>query len=50
MYVEFNKECWSEKDLVTYEERLMDLRKEEAIFAYRLDTAKEEGKGKERLK
>ncbi|MGL9762973.1 MAG: PD-(D/E)XK nuclease family transposase, partial [Wolbachia sp.] len=43
-YDELNKERWSEKDLVAYEERLMDLRKEEAILAYRLDTAKEEGK------
>ena len=29
---------------MAYEERLMDLRKEEAILAYRLDTAKEEGR------
>ncbi|BAP00407.1 Rpn family recombination-promoting nuclease/putative transposase [Wolbachia endosymbiont of Cimex lectularius] len=43
-YDELNKERWSEKDLVAYEERLMDLRKEEAILAYRLDTAKEEGR------
>ncbi|WCR58699.1 MAG: hypothetical protein PG978_000113 [Wolbachia endosymbiont of Ctenocephalides felis wCfeF] len=45
-YDELNKERWSEKDLVAYEERLMDLRKEEAIIAYRLDTAKEEGRKK----
>ncbi|MDR3131842.1 MAG: transposase, partial [Rickettsiales bacterium] len=43
-YDELNKERWSEKDLVAYKERLMDLRKEEAILAYRLDTAKEEGR------
>ncbi|TLW87239.1 transposase, partial [Wolbachia endosymbiont of Drosophila yakuba] len=28
----------------TYEERIMDLRKEEAILEYRLDLAKEEGR------
>ncbi|MGL9778837.1 MAG: Rpn family recombination-promoting nuclease/putative transposase [Wolbachia sp.] len=43
-YEELNKEHWSEKDLVAYDERIMDLRKEEAILAYRLETAEEKGR------
>ncbi|GFY65266.1 hypothetical protein TNIN_37681 [Trichonephila inaurata madagascariensis] len=41
---ELDKFRWNEKDLVAYEERIMDLRKEEAILEYRLDLAKEEGR------
>ncbi|WP_353284269.1 Rpn family recombination-promoting nuclease/putative transposase [Wolbachia endosymbiont (group A) of Lasioglossum fulvicorne] len=43
-YDELDKFHWNEKDLVAYEERIMDLRKEEAILEYRLDPAKEEGR------
>ncbi|MDE5056944.1 Rpn family recombination-promoting nuclease/putative transposase [Wolbachia endosymbiont of Drosophila bicornuta] len=43
-YDELDKFHWNEKDLITYEERIMDLRKEEAILEYRLDLAKEEGR------
>ncbi|MDR1140023.1 MAG: hypothetical protein LBJ80_02720, partial [Rickettsiales bacterium] len=32
-----------EKDLIAYEERLMDLRKEEGILAQKLDDATEKG-------
>ncbi len=48
-YDELDKFRWNEKDLVAYEERIMDLRKEEAILEYRLDLAEEKGKkiGKE---
>ena len=42
-YDELDKFRWNEKDLIAYEERLMDLRKEEAILAYRLDLAEEKG-------
>ncbi|BEP32795.1 MAG: hypothetical protein WBIAU2_10220 [Wolbachia endosymbiont of Drosophila biauraria] len=42
-YDELDKFRWNEKDLVAYEERIMDLRKEEAILEYRLDLAEEEG-------
>ncbi|XCA33445.1 MAG: Rpn family recombination-promoting nuclease/putative transposase [Wolbachia endosymbiont of Polyergus mexicanus] len=42
-YDELDKFCWNEKDLVAYEERIMDLRKEEAILEYRLDLAEEKG-------
>ncbi|MDE5062709.1 Rpn family recombination-promoting nuclease/putative transposase [Wolbachia endosymbiont of Drosophila tsacasi] len=42
-YDELDKFRWNEKDLVAYEERIMDLRKEEAILEYRLDLAKEKG-------
>ncbi|MDE5061609.1 MULTISPECIES: Rpn family recombination-promoting nuclease/putative transposase [Wolbachia] len=47
-YDELDKFRWNEKDLVAYEERIMDLRKEEAILEYRLDLAEEKGieKGK----
>ncbi|WP_353288777.1 Rpn family recombination-promoting nuclease/putative transposase [Wolbachia endosymbiont (group A) of Pogonocherus hispidulus] len=43
-YDELDKFRWNEKDLVAYEERIMDLRKEEAILEYRLDLAEEKGK------
>ncbi|CAN2104742.1 MULTISPECIES: Rpn family recombination-promoting nuclease/putative transposase [Wolbachia] len=43
-YDELDKFHWNEKDLITYEERIMDLHKEEAILEYRLDLAKEEGR------
>ncbi|WP_341814660.1 Rpn family recombination-promoting nuclease/putative transposase [Wolbachia endosymbiont (group A) of Chalcis sispes] len=43
-YDELDKFHWNEKDLIAYEERIMDLRKEEAILEYRLDLAKEEGR------
>ncbi|WP_265037391.1 Rpn family recombination-promoting nuclease/putative transposase [Wolbachia endosymbiont (group A) of Anomoia purmunda] len=43
-YDELDKFHWNEKDLVDYEERIMDLRTEEAILEYRLDLAKEEGR------
>ncbi|GFR13306.1 DEDD_Tnp_IS110 domain-containing protein [Trichonephila clavata] len=48
-YDELDKFRWNEKDLVAYEERIMDLRKEEAILEHRLDLAEEKGKkiGKE---
>ncbi|WP_341810670.1 Rpn family recombination-promoting nuclease/putative transposase [Wolbachia endosymbiont (group A) of Campoletis raptor] len=42
-YDELDKFRWNEKDLVAYEERIMDLRKEEAILEYRLDLATEKG-------
>ncbi|WOE62628.1 Rpn family recombination-promoting nuclease/putative transposase [Wolbachia endosymbiont of Drosophila aff. chauvacae BK-2020] len=42
-YDELDKFHWNEKDLITYEERIMDLRKEEAILEYRLDLATEKG-------
>ncbi|MBA8769753.1 hypothetical protein HCR16_00960 [Wolbachia pipientis] len=43
-YDELDKFCWNEKDLVAYEERIMDLRKEEGILAQKLDEGKIEGK------
>ncbi len=42
-YDELDKFRWNEKDLVAYEERIMDLRKEEAILEYKLDLAEEKG-------
>ncbi len=42
-YDELDRFSWNEKDLVAYEERIMDLRKEEAILEYRLDLATEKG-------
>ena len=42
-YDELDKFRWNEKDLVAYEERIMNLRKEEAILEYRLDLAEEKG-------
>ncbi len=43
-YDELDRFRWNEKDLVAYEERIMDLRKGEAILAQKLDDAREEGK------
>ncbi|WP_353273948.1 hypothetical protein [Wolbachia endosymbiont (group A) of Ennomos erosarius] len=43
-YDELDKFCWNEKDLVAYEERIMDLRKEEGILAQKLDDATEKGR------
>ncbi|UJQ21328.1 Rpn family recombination-promoting nuclease/putative transposase [Wolbachia endosymbiont of Delia radicum] len=43
-YDELDKFRWNEKDLVAYEERIMDLRKKEAILEYRLDLAEEKGR------
>ncbi len=42
-YDELDKFHWNEKDLMAYEERIMNLQKEEAILEYRLDLAKDEG-------
>jgi predicted transposase/invertase (TIGR01784 family) len=42
-YNEVNKCNWDEKDLVAYEEGVMDIYKKEAILAQRLDDAKKEG-------
>ncbi|QIT36608.1 PD-(D/E)XK nuclease transposase family protein [Wolbachia endosymbiont of Brugia pahangi] len=42
-YDELDKFSWNEKDLVVYEERVMDLQKEAAILEYKLDLAKGEG-------
>ncbi|WP_353272321.1 Rpn family recombination-promoting nuclease/putative transposase [Wolbachia endosymbiont (group A) of Urophora cardui] len=49
-YDELDKFRWNEKDLVAYEERIMDLRKEEAILEYRLDLAEEKGCAVVRIK
>ncbi|WP_250295892.1 Rpn family recombination-promoting nuclease/putative transposase [Wolbachia endosymbiont of Oedothorax gibbosus] len=43
-YDELDKFHWNEKDLVAYEERVMDLQKEAAILEQRLDDARDEGK------
>ncbi len=43
-YDELDKFRWNEKDLIAYEERIMDLRKEEGILAQKLDDAREEGR------
>ncbi|BAP00236.1 Rpn family recombination-promoting nuclease/putative transposase [Wolbachia endosymbiont of Cimex lectularius] len=43
-YDELDKFRWNEKDLIAYEERLMDLRKEEGILAQKLDDATEKGR------
>ncbi|MDX5497313.1 MAG: Rpn family recombination-promoting nuclease/putative transposase, partial [Wolbachia endosymbiont of Lasioglossum nitidulum] len=43
-YDELDRFSWNEKDLVAYEERIMDLRKEEGILAKKLDEGKIEGK------
>ncbi len=43
-YEELNKFHWDEKDLLAYEERIMDLRKEEAIIEYRIDLATAKGR------
>ncbi|MGL9779920.1 MAG: Rpn family recombination-promoting nuclease/putative transposase, partial [Wolbachia sp.] len=42
-YDELDKFRWNEKDLIAYEERIMDLRKEEGILAQKLDDATEKG-------
>ncbi|WP_187470059.1 Rpn family recombination-promoting nuclease/putative transposase, partial [Wolbachia endosymbiont of Drosophila sechellia] len=42
-YDELDKFRWNEKDLIAYEERIMDLRKEEGILAQKLDDARDEG-------
>ncbi|MCX3064700.1 hypothetical protein OR222_01920 [Wolbachia endosymbiont of Drosophila pseudotakahashii] len=39
-YDELDRFSWNEKDLVAYEERIMDLRKEEGILAKKLDEGK----------
>lgn len=36
-YDELDKYRWEEKDLIIYEERIMDLRKEEAILEQKFD-------------
>nr|WP_265031187.1 Rpn family recombination-promoting nuclease/putative transposase [Wolbachia endosymbiont (group A) of Tiphia femorata] len=48
-YDELDKFHWSEKDLTAYEERIMDLYKEEAILEYKLEEGMEKGmeKGRE---
>ncbi len=43
-YDELDKFHWKEKDLVAYEERVMDLQKEAAILEQKLDDAKVEGR------
>lgn len=42
-YDELDKFRWNEKDLIAYEERIMDLRKEEGILAQKLDDVTEKG-------
>ncbi|BET27847.1 hypothetical protein wCauATS_00490 [Wolbachia pipientis] len=44
VYDELDRFSWNEKDLVAYEERIMDLLKEEGILAKKLDEGKIEGK------
>ncbi|GFR14400.1 transposase [Trichonephila clavata] len=48
-YDELDKFRWNEKDLIAYEERIMDLRKEEGILAQKLDDATEKGRQEERI-
>lgn len=43
-YDELDKFRWNEKDLLAYEERIMDLRKAEGILAQKLDDATEKGR------
>ncbi|OAM01126.1 Rpn family recombination-promoting nuclease/putative transposase [Wolbachia endosymbiont of Dactylopius coccus] len=43
-YDELDKFRWNEKDLIAYEERIMDLRKEEGILAQKLDDATAKGR------
>ncbi|QOD38388.1 Rpn family recombination-promoting nuclease/putative transposase [Candidatus Wolbachia massiliensis] len=43
-YDELDKFHWNERDLTAYEERIMDLYKEEAILEQKLDEGREEGK------
>lgn len=50
-YNELDKSSWTEKDLVAYEERILDIQKEAGIWAQRLDDAKALGReqgGKEK--
>ncbi|WP_419214805.1 Rpn family recombination-promoting nuclease/putative transposase [Wolbachia endosymbiont of Rhagoletis cingulata] len=49
-YDELDKFHWNEKDLVAYEERVMDLQKEAAILEQKLDDAKQEGRQEGRQK
>ncbi|WP_168464083.1 Rpn family recombination-promoting nuclease/putative transposase [Wolbachia endosymbiont of Ctenocephalides felis wCfeT] len=49
-YEELNKFHWDEKDLLAYEERIMDLHKEEAIIEYRIDLATAKGREEGREK
>jgi hypothetical protein len=42
-YDELDRFNWNEKDLIAYEETIMDLRKEEAILTQKLGDAREEG-------
>jgi predicted transposase/invertase (TIGR01784 family) len=48
-YNEVNKCSWDEKDLVAYEEGIMEIYKKEAILAQRLDDAKAEGKAEGKI-
>ncbi|QDW09151.1 Rpn family recombination-promoting nuclease/putative transposase [Wolbachia pipientis] len=43
-YDELDKFRWNEKDLVAYEERIMDLQKEAAILEQKLDDATQKGR------
>ena len=49
-YDELDKFHWNEKDLIAYEERIMDIQKEQAIWEQRLDDVKKEGEEKGREK
>ncbi|QJT94777.1 Rpn family recombination-promoting nuclease/putative transposase [Wolbachia endosymbiont of Diaphorina citri] len=48
-YDELDKFHWNEKDLVAYEERVMDLQKEAAILEQKLDDATQKGRQEGRL-
>lgn len=43
-YDELDRFNWNEKDLTAYEERIMDLYKEEAILEYKLEEGMEKGR------
>ncbi|WP_264702490.1 Rpn family recombination-promoting nuclease/putative transposase [Wolbachia endosymbiont (group A) of Volucella inflata] len=43
-YDEIDRFGWKEKDLVAYEERILSVKKEEAIWAQRIDDAKDQGR------
>ena len=43
-YDELDKFHWNEKDLAAYEERIMDIYKEENILAHKLDLASQKGR------
>ncbi|MDN5248413.1 MAG: Rpn family recombination-promoting nuclease/putative transposase [Wolbachia endosymbiont of Tyrophagus putrescentiae] len=43
-YDELDKFHWNEKDLAAYEERIMDVYKEENVLAYKLDVATQKGR------